>query len=367
MDRSGPFYLSHTADRILKGSRTALKKYWIKGLFAVLLIGVLAAAATALFRQSTAVSQRTTVAMGSVVNQTVYGTNANAAQQTAIHAARAIQQLENRISCKLENTEIAELNRTRIATVSDDTAALLTQLLALQRDSMGKYCITVRTLTQLWDFDAANFTVPDPVRLAEAVNQSVGTECTVNGNTVQLTGAGEIDLGSAGKGAACDAAAAVYRAEGCTAAVIAVGGSVGLYGQKPDGSEWSVAVRDPDGSSDDTLGQLSLTQGFISTSGTYEKTREADGVSYHHLLDPATGCPATTDLVSATVVCDSGALSDALATACVVLGAEKGAALLKQYGAEYIFIDTGHRITVSDGLRDRFVCTSDAYTVQTNR
>ena len=331
-----------------------------KILCAAALAVLIGAAAALIPRTSTA--QRVTTAMGSIVTQTVYGRSERALTQTTIQAAQTIQQLENRISCKLDASEISALNRTGTAEVSADTAALLTQLTALQQASNGRYCITMRPLTLLWDFDAAEFRVPSAEALRDAVSQSGGL-CAVDGCTVRLT-RGTIDLGSAGKGAACDAAVAVYRADDAvSSAVVAVGGSVGLYGQKGR-DPWVVAIRDPDGSAADTLGTLSLSAGFVSTSGTYEKVRTSGGARYHHLLDPATGYPAETDLVSATVVCDSGALSDALATACVVMGSADGAALLQSYGAEYVLIDVQHQITVSAGLRDRFTLTASAYTLR---
>src|SRR5699024_9207852 len=125
-----------------------------------------------------------------------------------------------------------------------------------------------------------------------------------------------------GKGAACDAAVQMYQESGAEAGIVAVGGSIGLYGEKPDGSLWRLGVRDPNSGDDraEAMGLLDLASGFVSTSGSYEKTFTENGKTYHHLLDPKTGYPAESGLVSVTVVAKSGALSDALATAVFVLG-----------------------------------------------
>lgn len=83
----------------------------------------------------------------------------------------------------------------------------------------------------------------------------------------------------------------------------------------------------------------------MSTSGDYEKYFEKDGIRYHHILDANTGYPASSGLISVTVVCDSGLLSDALSTACFILGEEKSKALLEKYNASAIFVTENMEIS----------------------
>lgn len=77
---------------------------------------------------------------------------------------------------------------------------------------------------------------------------------------------------------------------------------------------------------------------FISTSGDYERYAESDGVRYHHIIDPATGYPADSGVAGVTILTKDGFLSDALSTACFILGEEKGMALAESYGAEALFV-----------------------------
>ena len=63
-------------------------------------------------------------------------------------------------------------------------------------------------------------------------------------------------------------------------------------GSRPGGGDWKVGVRDPRGETSDQLGVFTLAEGFVSTSGDYERTLTADGKTYHHILDPKTGYPA---------------------------------------------------------------------------
>ena len=172
-----------------------------------------------------------------------------------------------------------------------------------------------------------------------------------------------LDLGAVGKGIACDVAQNYLKQQKeVSGAVIAVGGSILLYGSKADGTNWNVAVQNPRGQDGEAMGVLSLSGTTnVSTSGDYEKYFMQNGKRYHHILDPSTGYPAESGLISVTVVSDNGLLSDGLSTACFVLGKEKGQKLLETYGAEGIFIDQNKKVTVTKGLKDKFTILDEEY------
>ena len=144
------------------------------------------------------------------------------------------------------------------------------------------------------------------------------------------------------------------------------GSSVMTYGSKPDGSSWNVAVTDPRAENeDDYLGVVALNgTEFLSTSGDYEKYFIENGVRYHHIMDPSTGYPAESGVTGVTVVCDTGLEADALSTACFVLGVEKGAQLLKAYGADGLFVDEDHHVYLTEGMKERFSLLADSYSVE---
>ena len=173
-----------------------------------------------------------------------------------------------------------------------------------------------------------------------------------------------LDLGAVGKGIACDVAQNYLKQQKeVSGAVIAVGGSILLYGSKVDGTNWNVAVQNPRGKDGEAMGVLSLSGTTnVSTSGDYEKYFMQNGKRYHHILDPSTGYPAESSLISVTVVSDNGLLSDGLSTACFVLGKEKGERLLETYGAEGVFIDQNKKVTVTKGLKDKFTILNEEYT-----
>lgn len=106
----------------------------------------------------------------------------------------------------------------------------------------------------------------------------------------------------------------------------------------------------------------SLAQPTFPHQETTKSTSCKTGKRYHHILDPSTGYPAESSLISVTVVSDNGLLSDGLSTACFVLGKEKGERLLETYGAEGVFIDQNKKVTVTKGLKDKFTILNEEYT-----
>ncbi len=359
----------------------------------------------------------TTYAMGSVVQQTVYGSGG---KEAAAQAASSIQELENRISWRVEGSDVRRLGGTLPVAVDARTFRVLQTAVEVGRASMfrqdqsmdvgwPKFAldITMAPVIKLWDFDGEP-RVPAWEELVAALAR-VGLENVhlyenAEGGTVLLENGVSLDLGALGKGTACDAALSGYEAMrrlhpgSVTGAVIAVGGSVAVFGQKPDQTPWRIAVRDP--KTDGTLGEIEMNSGFVSTSGSYEKTFTENGKTYHHILDPSTGYPAESGLVSVTVWMPgatqydawetsakdvplsregrdalgidipthplyNGAAADALSTACFVLGVKDSLPVLEKFGAQAIFITEDDEIYCTDEIREAFTLDPDkGYTLK---
>lgn len=286
-------------------------------------------------------------AMDTEVSVTLYGGGSTLGAALLAEIAK----VENELSWSVDGSAVATLNETGTAD-SPLLAETVAALLPLCANSEGKYSLLMRPLCALWDVTGDSPTVPEQAEIDTLLPLCAG-RVEVSGSTVTLPDGGQMDLGSVGKGVACDRAYAAL-AEAGVPGVIACGGSIALCGDKPDGALWQIAVASPD-DRNRAVGTLSLPGGsFVSTSGSGERCFEQNGVRYHHILSGVTGYPADAGVASVTVVCGSGALSDSLSTLCFLLGREKSLPILRHYGAEAVFQATDGTLTVTDGLKAAF-------------
>ena len=297
---------------------------------------------------------RTVYTMDTVMNLTAYGESASAALDAAEETLRT---LDAKLDRHDETSTVSALNRD--GTVEDAELAQLTDIAqTIGALSGGAFDPTVAPVMDAWDFTGDAPRVPSDEELS-ALLAHVGLEkLSVDGNTVALSDGAQLDLGGIAKGYAADLLRAQLEKEGVTSATLDLGGDVFVMGRKTDGSDWRIAVKDP-ADTESYLGVVSAADKFIVTSGVYERYFEENGVRYHHILDPKTGCPAESGLVSVTVLCENGAWADALSTACFVLGPDGALALrddLADQGTDFELIlatDDG-RVLYTDGLAGAF-------------
>lgn len=303
--------------------------------------------------------------MGTVLSETVYTTGDDITEAVEKELSETEDDL---ISWRKSGSEIAKINESaskKAVKVSGDTAECLRSVLKMAEDSGGAFDPTIGKITRLWGFDGETPEMPEDSKIKTLLKDTGYEKVKISDGSVRLQEGTSLDLGAAGKGLGCDRIKDMFDKEGSiTGAVITIGGSsIMTYGSKPDGSAWNVAVTDPrdDG---DYLGTVTVEgTSYISTSGDYEKYFMKDGIRYHHIIDPETGYPANSGLMSATVVCDSGIVSDMLATACFVLGKDKGMELAEKYDAAAVFADSDKNIYVNKKAKNIFTLTKDGYTV----
>lgn len=306
-------------------------------------------------------------AMDTIMQITCYGKDAEAA---ASAAQAEIMRLDELLSIGNGNSEVSLINKNGCGILSADVSALAEYALTLYRMTHGAYDMTILPVMELWGFTSGDYSVPDDDALKNTLrlcNSGLITYMQVSDNTTTekyrliLSDGQGIDFGGLAKGYASDRLVDIFDSCNIRSAYFSLGGNVYCYHRKTDGSDWNIAIENPlknfdyyrgddvggegDGESakkisggvPDYLGAVRVHDKAVVTSGGYERYFEQDGKRYHHIIDPATGYPAESGLISVTVVSGDGTLADGLSTACYVLGLDESISLWRTYGAGGIF------------------------------
>lgn len=294
---------------------------------------------------------RTVYTMDTVMNLTAYGENASAALDAAEETLRT---LDAKLDRHDETSTVSALNRD--GTVEDAELAQLTDIAqTIGALSGGAFDPTVAPVMDAWDFTGDAPRVPSDEELS-ALLAHVGLEkLSVDGNTVTLSDGAQLDLGGIAKGYAAGRVRTILREAGVTSAIISLGGNVAAVGKKPDGSAWTVGLQDPD-NPEAYFGTVSIEDACVVTSGAYQRYFEENGVRYHHILDPHTGCSAESGVKSVSVVAQDDTLADALSTALFVMGLDAGAELWNSSGLSFeaVFVTDDNTVWITPGLAGRY-------------
>lgn len=297
--------------------------------------------------------QGTFFAMDTVMDFTIYGESGLIDQSESLIAS-----LESLVSVTDANSELYAINQTGSGTLTGKASSLMEQALEICRRTDGALDLSIYPIVRAWGFTTGSYQVPDEAEI-QALLPLVDyrkIQYDAATGTVTLLEGMEIDLGSVAKGYAGQLAAQMLREHGVQSALLNLGGNVQTVGAKPDGSPWQIGIKDPQG--EDAMMVLSVEDQAVVTSGGYERYFEQDGQTYWHIMDPSTGHPADSGLISVTIVGDEGVVCDGLSTALFVMGLEKAADLWAQSGDfEAVFVTASGEVYITEGLRDRFALT----------
>lgn len=286
--------------------------------------------------------------LDTVVSVTYYARRDRAAVLEAMDLCREYELVFSRTD---PASELYRLNAVGTMAVSPALREVLELALDYCARSGGRYDITLGGVSALYDF-SGNPHRPDGGALAEALRHVGWQNVRIEGDTVTLSDpAAVIDLGSVAKGWIADRMAEALRARGVKRAILSLGGNILCLGGRPDGTAYRVGIQYPERDSTALAATVSVRDGSVVTSGVYERFFIDGGAVFHHLLDPATGQPLRTGLLSVSIVGPSSADCDALSTLCFALGPEEGLALIDAMeGYEALFVTEDHAYLRSAGF-----------------
>jgi len=240
------------------------------------------------------------------------------------------EELEALLGMTIEGSDVWRINNSGGLPVVVDlrTIEVISLGIAFGELTGGLFDITIGQLSRLWDFNGEP-NVPSETELERARETVDYRQIVISGDTVQLINPDTwIDLGAIAKGYIGDKVAGFLVESGVSGALIDLGGDVITVGNRHTGSPWRIALRDPFGSRDNRLGVVEVSGVSVISSGTYERQFEIDGIRYHHIIDPNTGMPVITSIVSATVIVENAMIGEGISTSVI---------LNRAGGFEYLF------------------------------
>lgn len=270
---------------------------------------------------------------------------------------KVLAEIDRQMSTWRDDSEISRFNASSSTDgfpVSPAFAEVVEQAMEVNQGTGGTFDITIGPLVRLWGFGpgGAEQEIPDPdaierlLRPPGAAGLRVRTAPPAlqkNDPTV------EIDVSAIAKGYAVDRIADHLEARGIHAYMVEIGGEVRASGRKGNGQKWRIAIDRPSPTGGGFVDVIELDGQAVATSGDYRNFFEFEGTRYAHVLDPRTGWPVAHDLVSVSVLADTCAFADAMATALLVMGPAEGLQFARESGlAVLMVIRSGDRFeTVS--------------------
>ncbi len=236
--------------------------------------------------------------------------------------------------------------------IQQDIYEMLQICLFISELSDGKFDISIAPLTKLWDIQNRT-KPPTETEIFEAKN-FVGykyIELNPEALTIKKQNFG-IDLGAAGKGYSGDRTAEILQENGYSSGLLNLGGNITVFGENPnkDDGTFVIGIKDPVNTSN-VYASVKTKNTNIVTAGAYERYFEFNGKTYHHIIDPQTGYPSDSGLLSVTVICKNGTVADTAATALYLIGEEKSVDFLDELRKCYpdigavLYKDNGDVIT----------------------
>ncbi len=264
---------------------------------------------------------------------------------SAMHAAidAELAQINQIMSTYIPDSELMQFNAVDVGVWQPLSASLYDIFQLSQRISQltaGAFDVTVGPLVNLWGFG------PDPegeLPTAEAIaalRQRVGHQyLELEGQQARKRSDIFVDLSGVAKGYGVDWLGRFFAQHGVSHYLINIGGDLLAHGFNPNGEPWRIAIETPSTERQGIHRIVPISNVALVTSGDYRNYRVDQGQRRSHIIDPATGYPVNHHLASVTVIADTAAEADALATAMMVMGAEAALALAEQENRAVFLIE----------------------------
>ena len=281
-----------------------------------------------------------------------YGKKAKSTAAANELVRQEVERLEGILSTTIEGSDIYKINNSNVneltkIPVSSETAFLIGRGADFYQMTGGAFNPALYPIIREWGFTTGDYKVPEAERISQLLEFTDFSKVEICGSSENPGSSGsteisraaglQLDFGAIGKGYAGDRALEILRGAGVESALLDFGGNIQVLGTKPDGSDWTVGVKNPWGR--EPVAAVKLHDACMITSGGYERFFTGqDGKKYIHIFDSKTGRPVENDLESVTIICREGIYGDALSTSLFVMGLDKAIDFWQQRGRDFDFI-----------------------------
>ncbi len=293
--------------------------------------------------------------MDTIMHLTAYGSNGVKAIEAAFNR---VDEIENMASRTISTSDVSKINEAagkKYVKVHPEIINIIRTSVEYSKISNGAFDITVNPLVKLWGIGTADEKIPTDSEIKEKLALVSYKNISINetDSSVMLMKEGmSIDLGGVAKGFTADEIVKVFEKYGIKSAIINLGGSsIYTLGEKPDETDWSIAIQHPRKERNEgSIGIVRLKQGALSTSGDYQRFFIKDDKRYHHILDTATGYPADAGVMSDMVIVDCSItypnmVADILTKITFVSGVDKGLKIIDSLeGVSCIAVTTDFKL-----------------------
>jgi thiamine biosynthesis lipoprotein len=279
--------------------------------------------------------KRAVTLMGSRFDITIVAADSATAEANIDTVIAEVTRIEHLISDWKPDSQVSRVNQNagiKAVRVDQEVFDLTERALRFSELTDGAFDISFAAMDRIWKFDGSMTSMPTPEAIKKSVAK-VGYKDIIldrENRTVYLRRKGmKIGFGALGEGYAADKCREMMMGKGIQAGIVNGSGDMNTWGKQPDGTPWRIGITNPM-QKNELFAVVPLEKSAVVTSGSYEKYVVFNGQRYAHIINPATGYPAT-GLCSVTVFGASAETANGFSTSVMVMGKTAGLALINRF------------------------------------
>ena len=313
-------------------------------IFTVMAIGLLTACSS-----SATITQLAGNTMGTTYRLT-YAATGNSIPEEARAVEALLAEINQSVSTYIKTSVISGINASTDPAawhaVDSHFEAMFRRSREIYDDTGGAFNPAVGPLVNAWGFGPDGpQALPDDVSIRNLLKVASFDAFELRSSPPavrkQIAGS-QLDFGAIAQGYAVDAICELLEGWGVQNYFVELGGELRTRGQHPEGRAWRVGIEKPAvdaGADPEVQEKILLHDAALATSGNYRNVRVQDGKTVAHILNPRTGYPAVSSLLSVSVMAEDAATADAYATALIVMGLDDGLQFVEAHpGLQAYFI-----------------------------